>query len=211
MSKVSDIILRVADELIDNRFTRWTKETHIANLNDAISSILLVRPDLGRATHTMELSVGQSRVAVPADAYKLLGVNHVNGYAVQFVDIYRLNQNYPTWRTMTDDQPTSWTRQDNDDLSFHVFPAPSELMSVEFDYARQIRISTENDDFPLPPIYEPMVFDFMMFRAYSKDGQNDSEAAKSNSHLQTFQFALTGKTNADNAEKQRIASSERRK
>lgn len=211
MAIVSELIQRVADELIDQRFTRWTKETHIANLNDAISSILYVRPDLGRVTHTVSLSVGQSRIDVPHDAYKLLGVNHVNGYAVQFVDIYRLNQNYPTWRMMTDDQPTSWTRRDNDDLSFHLFPAPSEVMSVEFDYARQIRISAESEEFPLPPIYEPMVFDFMMFRAYGKDGQNDSEAAKSNHHLQTFQFALTGKTHTDTAEKQRIASSERRK
>ncbi|WP_407330552.1 DUF6682 family protein [Enterovibrio sp. 27052020O] len=211
MAAVLELFERLGDELIDPNFVRWTKETHLRNLNDAISSILVVRPDLGRVTAEVELAANSMRAQLPPDAYKLIGVNHVNGYALQFVDIFRLNQNYPQWRMMKDPQPTNWTRQENDDLSFYVFPAPTNAVNVEFDYARQIRVNGESEQFPLPSIYESMVFDFMMFRAYSKDGQNDSELGKSNQHLQLFQLALTGKTSTDNAERQRIASSERRR
>ncbi|WP_224164816.1 phage adaptor protein [Vibrio penaeicida] len=173
MALVSELIGRVSRELVDERYTRWSKPTHISNLNDAIASILLLRPDLGRVTDTTQVLADTGRVQLPVNAYKLLSVNHVNGYALQYVDLYRLNQNYPNWRTLKDPQPTNWTRNDHDDLSYFLFPTPSVPVSVEHEYARQTRIQSETEAFPLPVIYEVMVFDFMMYRAYSKDGQNE--------------------------------------
>ncbi|WBA13843.1 phage adaptor protein [Salinivibrio proteolyticus] len=210
MAKVISLIERVADELIDQRYTRWTKANHLHNLNDAIAVILMSRPDLGRETKSQTVKKGQSRVDLPDDAYRLLNVNHANGYGLQFVDLYRLNQNYPLWRTMIDAQPTNWTRNDNDSLSFYLFPVPEQDVDIEYDYSRQIIIKVDSDPFPLPPIYEALVFDFMLFRAYSKDGRSEAEAAKATYHLNNFQNALAGKTNTDNAETQRIHSTERR-
>ncbi|PWI34835.1 hypothetical protein DI392_00710 [Vibrio albus] len=208
MALVTEIIARVARELIDKNFTRWTEETHLTNLNDAISAILIVRPDLGRTTKTDTVSAGVSKVTLPATAYKLLGVNCLNNYALQFVDIYRLNNNYPDWRTRTAAQPLNWTRNDNDEFVFYVYPAPTADATIEYDYAEQIRVEATTDPFPLSPIYELMVFDYMMYRAYSKDGQNESEAAKASAHFQAFQLALTGKTQTDKNESARIKASE---
>lgn len=210
MSKVIALIERVADELIDQRYTRWTKANHLRNLNDAISAILMARPDMGRKTQIQTVSKGQVSVDLPEDAYRLLNVNHANGYGLQFTDLYRLNQNYPMWRTMTDSQPTNWTKNDNDSLSFYLFPAPDSDIDIEYDYSRQIMVESDSEPFPLPPIYEALVFDFMLFRAYSKDGRSEAEAAKATYHLKNFQNALTGKTNTDNTEAQRIYSTERR-
>jgi hypothetical protein len=209
MTQVIDIINRVARELIDKNFTRWTKEAHLTNLNDAISAILIMRPDLGRTTTEVEVSAGQYKVTLPDTAYKLLSVNHANNYALQFVDIYRLNNNYPNWRTSTGTSPLCWSRNDNDDKAFFLYPAPESTITVEYDYAEQIRVEDEDTEaFPLAPIYELMVFDYMMYRAYSKDGQNESEAQKSAMHFQAFSAALTGKTNTDASEVARIRASE---
>jgi hypothetical protein len=208
MAQVIELINRVGRELIDKNFTRWTKEAHLTNLNDAISAILMVRPDLGRKTVTVQVTAGQFKVDLPDSAYKLLSVNHANNYALQFVDIYRLNNNYPEWRTRTAASPLNWTRNDNDESCFFVYPAPVATMSVEYDYAEQIRVSTESDGFPLAPIYELMVFDYMMYRAYSKDGENGSESAKAANHFQAFSLALTGKSQTDANETARIKASE---
>jgi hypothetical protein len=208
MAQVIELINRVGRELIDKNFTRWTKEAHLTNLNDAISAILMVRPDLGRKTSTVQVTAGKFKVTLPDTAYKLLSVNHANNYALQFVDIYRLNNNYPDWRTKTGASPLNWTRNDNDDLAFFLYPAPAATIDVEFDYAEQIRVSTESDGFPLAPIYELMVFDYMMYRAYSKDGENGSESAKAANHFQAFSLALTGKSQTDANETARIKASE---
>lgn len=209
MAQVIDIINRVARELIDKNFTRWTKDAHLTNLNDAISAILIVRPDLGRTTTTVSVEAGQFKVTLPDTAYKLLSVNHAANYALQFVDIYRLNNNYPDWRTRTAASPLNWTRNDSDESCFFLFPAPTGSIDVEYDYAEQIRVSNaDTDAFPLAPIYELMVFDYMMYRAYSKDGQNESEASKAAMHFQAFTTALTGKSQTDANESARIKASE---
>lgn len=209
MTQVIDIVNRVARELIDKNFTRWTKETHLTNLNDAISAILIIRPDLGRTTKTETVAAGQFKVTLPDTAYKLLSVNHADNYALQFVDIYRLNNNYPDWRTRTAVTPLNWTRNDNDESCFFIFPAPTAEISVEYDYADKVSVTNvDTDAFPLEDIYELMVFDYMMYRAYSKDGQNESEQSKASAHFQAFQLALTGKTQTDVNEAARIKASE---
>ena len=207
--KAMDLINRVAEEVIDKRFSIWTKEAHLSNLNDGISTLLMVRPDLARKTDEISVSAGDCRINLPEGAYKLLAVNHCNGYALQYIDINRLNQNYERWRTMKDDQPTNWTRNELDETSFFLFPVPDSNCIVEFDYSKNIRIGTTDDIIPLPEIYETMLFHYMVYRAYSKEGQQESQQAKAQSHYQAFQMALTGKSESDYQKAARLKASER--
>lgn len=93
---IKGLIDRVARDLIDVRHVRWSRPELMDFVNDAISAMVIRRPDLSRTTAMIESSSYQ--VSLPADAYQILAVNHINQQAAQFVNIHKLNQLYPEWR-----------------------------------------------------------------------------------------------------------------
>ncbi|MCA2497779.1 DUF6682 family protein [Vibrio sp. 2175-1] len=202
---VQTLIDRISRDLIDVRNVRWSRLELMDFLNDAIASIVIRRPDLSRATATVATTTNV--VALPSDAYQILAVNHVDNVAAQFVDINKLNQLYPSWRTTTG-APVVWTRNEMDETTLFLYPAPEAQVSVELVYSRNLRVSAETDNFPLPDIYEGTVSDFVMYRAYNKDSQNPTEGNKAQLHLQAFATALGDKTASDNAKSQMIKQSE---
>ncbi|EKO3628991.1 DUF6682 family protein [Vibrio metschnikovii] len=204
-----DLINRVAEEVIDTKFKFWSKEYHLSSLNDGLSALIMVRPDLARKITEINLTPGQVRVVLPEQAYKLLSVNHCGGYSLQYIDIDRLNQNYERWRMMEDEQPTNWTRNELDETSFFVFPKPTIPISLEFEYAEKLRITNTDEPVPIPEVYEALLFHYMTYRAYSKEGQQESQQAKAQSHYQAFQMALTGKSESDYQKAARLKASER--
>lgn len=197
--KVSQLIERASRDLVDLRFVRWSKAELIDFLNDGIAAVLIRRPDLARVTATVEEHTG-NRVTLPNDAYCLLSVNFINDIATQFVDIHKLNQLYPRWR-VTQGDPVCWTKNDGDNVSYWLYPSPTTPVTIEHEYSRVTRVD-ENSDFPLPSIYEGLVLDFIMYRAYSKDSENASEANKAQLHFQAFGVALGDKTQTDTLKKQ---------
>ncbi|MCA3989535.1 phage adaptor protein [Vibrio vulnificus] len=202
---VKNIIDRVSRDLIDVRNVRWSRPELMDFLNDAIAAIVIRRPDLSRATAIV--SAASNTVALPADAYQILAVNHINNLAAQFVNINKLNQLYPEWRTTTG-APVCWTRNELDETTLFLYPAPQEAVNVEVVYSRTIKVANEGDSFPLSDIYHGVVADFIMYRAYNKDSQNPAEGQKAQLHLQAFATALGDKTSSDNAKAQMINMSE---
>lgn len=202
---VKTLIDRISRDLIDLRNVRWSRQELIDFLNDAIASIVIRRPDLSRATATVATET--NIVALPGDAYQILAVNHVDNVAAQYVDINKLNQLYPDWRTTTG-APVCWTRNEMDETTLFLYPSPLASVSVELVYSRNLRVAVEADEFPLPDIYEGTVADFVMYRAYNKDSQNPTEGNKAQLHLQAFATSLGDKTASDNAKAQMIKQSE---
>lgn len=202
---VQTLIDRIARDLVDMRNVRWSRLELIDFMNDAIAAILLRRPDLSRTTTQVQTSTVQ--VDLPVDAYQILAVNHINNVAAQYVDINKLNQLYPSWRTTTG-TPSCWTRNELDETTLFLYPAPSEQVNVEVVYSRTLKVAEETDAFPLSEIYEGVVADFVMYRAYNKDSQAPNDANKAQLHLQAFATALGDKTASDNAKTQMIKSSE---
>lgn len=202
---VKTLIDRISRDLIDLRNVRWSRTELVDFLNDAIASIVIRRPDLSRATATVTTS--SNVVALPIDAYQILAVNHVANVAAQFVDINKLNQLYPDWRT-TQGAPVCWTRNEMDETTLFLYPSPTSDVDVELVYSRNLRVTEEESPFPLPDIYEGTVADFVMYRAYNKDSQNPNEGNKAQLHLQAFATALGDKTASDNAKAQMIKQSE---
>ncbi|MCG7586745.1 DUF6682 family protein [Photobacterium sp. OFAV2-7] len=203
--KVQEIVDRVSRDLVDPRNVRWTRAELIDYLNDAIAAILIRRPDLSRTTANKQLT--GNTLTLPDDAYQILTVNHIDNIAAQYVDINKLNQLYPDWR-VTEGVPSCWTRNELDETTLFVYPKPTAEVTIEFVYSRNLAAGSETDDFPLPDLYEGVVVDFMMYRAYNKDGQNASESNKAQLHFQSFATSLGDKAAADSAKSQLIKASE---
>ncbi|WGY45229.1 DUF6682 family protein [Vibrio sp. ABG19] len=202
---VQTLIDRISRDLVDIRNVRWSRAELTDFLNDAIAAILIRRPDLSRTTATVPTA--SVNVTLPADAYQILAVNHINNIAAQFVDINKLNQLYPDWRVKTG-IPTCWARNELDETTLFLYPAPAEQVDVEIVYSRNLKVSDEAEAFPLTDIYEGVVADFVMYRAYNKDSLNVADGNKAQLHLQAFATALGDKSASDSAKTQMIKSSE---
>lgn len=202
---VKKMIDRLARDLIDVRNVRWTRAELLDFINDGMAAIVLRRPDLTRATQIVATTT--NTVALPADAYQILAVNHINNLAAQYVDIHKLNQLYPDWRTTTG-APVCWTRNELDETTLFLYPKPATSVNVELVYSRGLTLALETDSFPLSEMYLGVVYDFVMYRAYNKDSQNPVEGQKAQLHLQSFATALGDKTVMDNAKAQMIKDSE---
>lgn len=202
---VKALLDRIARDLIDIRNVRWSRPELLDFLNDAIAAIVLRRPDLSRATSSVEAT--SYVVSLPADAYQILAVNHINNVAATYVNINKLNQLYPEWRT-TVGQPVCWTRNELDETTLFLFPTPQDPVSVEVVYSRTLKVTEESASFPLSAMFEGVVADFVMYRAYNKDSTNPTEAQKAQLHFQAFATALGDKTSSDNAKAQMINMSE---
>ncbi len=202
---VKNLIDRISRDLIDLRNVRWSRPELIDFMNDAIAAIVIRRPDLSRATAVVATS--SNTVALPTDAYQILAVNHIDNVAATFVSINKLNQLYPEWRT-TVGAPVCWTRNELDETTLFLYPAPQEQVNVEVVYSRTLKVTDESAAFPLSEVYEGVVADFVMYRAYNKDSLNPAEGQKAQLHLQAFATALGDKTATDNAKAQMINQSE---
>lgn len=202
---VKNLIDRISRDLIDLRNVRWSRPELIDFMNDAIAAIVIRRPDLSRATAVVATS--SNTVALPTDAYQILAVNHIDNVAATFVSINKLNQLYPEWRT-TVGAPVCWTRNELDETTLFLYPSPLEQVNVEVVYSRTLKVTDESAAFPLSEVYEGVVADFVMYRAYNKDSLNPAEGQKAQLHLQAFATALGDKTATDNAKAQMINQSE---
>ncbi|MBE4617379.1 phage adaptor protein [Vibrio navarrensis] len=202
---VKNLIDRISRDLIDLRNVRWSRPELIDFMNDAIAAIVIRRPDLSRATAVVATS--SNTVALPSDAYQILAVNHIDNVAATFVSINKLNQLYPEWRT-TVGAPVCWTRNELDETTLFLYPSPQEQVNVEVVYSRTLKVTDESAAFPLSEVYEGVVADFVMYRAYNKDSLNPAEGQKAQLHLQAFATALGDKTATDNAKAQMINQSE---
>lgn len=200
---VTDLIERVAGELIDPSFTFWRQDEHLNYLNDALAAILVVKPEVARTTEVLDIKAGLSRVSLPGEAYKLLSVNQVADIGVQFIEMAELDRLYPNWRTMKD-TPSNWTKYDDEDTSFWLFPVPDSDTTVDVDYSRQLRVNAVTDRVPLNAIYEPMLMDFMLYRAYSKNAHSETSVVRANHHLRAFELLLKGKSSVDAQSRQYV-------
>lgn len=180
------MITLLAGQLIDPGFVRWKEGELLNYINQALSMMAMNLPDEFRRSETV--SVTQAEVALPADALVLLSVDAVNGVAVSEVAVEKLNQLDPGWRQRSG-MPSSWVQHVREKQRYWLYPAPSEPVDVMHSYSAFAYLN-QDDDLPVSDVYQSAVMDFVLHRAYGKDGQNASEQNKSLMHLQLFNTAI---------------------
>lgn len=96
MISVEKLLKRVAQALVDDEFVLFDRSFHINSLNDGLSAIAMVQPQITSQTKDINLVAGQWKVNLPADGFKLLSVNHCGGYGIEPVGLEQLNHLHPT-------------------------------------------------------------------------------------------------------------------
>lgn len=86
-----------------------------------------------------------------------------------------------------------WTQASGQYLSYELFPRPDSAVTVTDAWSVRPSVTDETEVLPINEVYLPAVIDFVMYRAYGKDGQDQSNLNKSMLHFQAFDAAMGGK------------------
>lgn len=210
---VSDIIGKFKILAQEDDYTHWTKAELIGWLNEAYILFVTLRPDATATRATVSLASGPYQnlddvdsINLP-DAFSLIRVVRnagTNKRAIRFISEEQLNSLMPDW---FDDDITNnierWSYSPDIPREFMVYPPAKASTPVEIIYAAapgqhdSTSETVDDDPIKLRDNYAPMLVDYIGYRAYAKDADNPTNAARSNAFMQTFTTGLGIKKSVD--------------
>lgn len=191
----SSIINRVRQQLVDNGATqRWTDTELLYWLSDGQRAIVSANPSASATVTTLALVVG-TRQTLPTASFKLLNVYRnltaggVSGVSCLYVPRAVLDTQYPNWHTASTatSAVTHWTYDEIDPQAFYVYPRNDGTGSVEINYsANPTDVASTSSNISVRDIYATALFDYVMFRAHSKDGDYAAGQGLAGAYWQSF-------------------------
>jgi hypothetical protein len=204
------IATKVQKLLHDETAVRWTEAELVGWINSAQKEIVLYKPNSITSTLDYQLDPGTfqnvSAKAGFANVIQLLDVirsttGGANGKAVTNISREILDSTLPDWHSVTATAvPLHYIHNPLDPKNFYVYPPNTGAGSV------QILVAVEPTDLvalasnlSLDSIYESVVLDYVLYRAFSKDTEHTANMQRSAGHYNAFMAALKGKFQMENA------------
>lgn len=218
MATIQSIIDRVTDVTKDRDHVRWTLPEIARWLNNAQDSIATLTPRASSRYLSLTLQEGSRQDLRTIDAntrwlrlYDLLcnmRDDRPTGTTIRQVSRPALDFSARAWRGQP---PTAiavkeFATDERDPYSFDVYPPVVAGVKV---YAlaavkpeSSMKLNSEgtglvdpDEVFPLADGYDIPAVDYILFRCFSKDTNDQSYASRATAHLQAFQLALNAETN----------------
>lgn len=217
----SDITSRARILLNDIDATRWVDSELIKWINDAQKLVAMVRPDASVATYVMSLIAGTKQripdgsISGVGSGFRLLDVvrnvttvtgtttaNQVvtaAGRSVRIVDREVLDTQDPYWHTAAGSAEIKHFIYDNRSPTlFYVYPPATTSAKLEIVYSVAPTDATAlTDTLSISDIYQDVILNYVMYRAYSKDAEYASNAALAGGYLGVVNQMLGIKTQKD--------------
>lgn len=190
--------------------TRWTNEELLGWLNESYQSIVQVRPDASARNEEIDLVSG-TRQEIPEDGMRLIDVvRNTAAASDQLGILVTTRRALDTTRRGWHADPESvdieqYIFDDQDPQRFYVYP-PAELgAKVEIIYSsvpspHEVGSglpAVAADQIKLNDSYAPMITDYILYRAYSKDAEHAANLNRAQMHLQAYMSALGQKIEVD--------------
>lgn len=176
------IVLDVQTTLQDLTGTRWPASELVRFLNDGQRAIVTKRPDSKATTATHTCVAGAIQV-IPATAQSLINV-HTNAanQAVTKVDRNLMDATMRGWTTSTAGAPVHFMHSLVEPRVFYVYPPATvgtTLGCVFSNYPTDVGAptapgklaSTVSGNIDVPDEYEAALLHFVLYRAYSREGE----------------------------------------
>lgn len=202
---VNSLLERVNQRLIDPGWVRWPRQELLDYLNDAVRAIVLRRPDANTSYQTFTCAAG-TRQTLPPEAVRLIEVvRNVGIGAVRFVPRATLDESYPDWQQgQSARRAAGYVYDERDPKTFWLYPGVLAGVEVELIISATPEMVTLGQvdaqaALPIDDVYFNPLYDFVLFRAYSKDAEHAANAALTSSHFQSFALALGEKMQTDTA------------
>jgi hypothetical protein len=206
--KVVDLIVRAQTLLQDEDSVRWTVTELQYWLNDGYRDVLNLRPDSNTLTGEFTCVAGPRQVLTTTfpNASRLVSVirntaTTSNKYGVRLVNRRTLDDQRKGWYA---DTPTvsieEYMFDPRQPREFLVYPPATTAARLEVAYAQipsphtltetQLTNPATAETIRIDDSFANALLDYVMYRAYSKDAEQQGNAARAVAHFQAFQNSL---------------------
>jgi hypothetical protein len=221
--KVVDLIARARTILQDTTSVRWALYELQWWLNDGYRETLNIRPDSNTSTDTFPCAAGPRQILTTefANATRLISVvrnvaANSNKYAVHLVDRRVLDTQRRGWfaepASISIEQYVFDPRQPKE---FMVYPPATSTAELEVMYAEVPEPHTLTDAelgnpataevIRIDDTFANALLDYILFRAYTKDSEQQGNAARAAAYYQAFQSSLGGSAQVNAASQPGVA------
>jgi hypothetical protein len=186
---------------------RWTQAELLNWLNDAQRQVLIYKPNSYTKNAIVQLIAG-TRQSLPTDATLLIGATcnigadgTTRGNAVRLVSREILDAQIPGWHNTSGASNTvaHYMYDLRDRFTFYVYPpqptaAPTKL---EIIYGASPANLALTDVISLDDIYAPVLLNYVLHRAYSKDAEYAQNTQLAMSYYEAFVSTLGGRSSSE--------------
>ncbi len=189
-------------QLNDPEAITWPDAVLILTLNEALRTLVLVRPDASPKISTIMILEG-TRQYIPDDGLRLLRViRNINpddsvGQAVRLVQQEDMDGMSPSWHTTQGYVVKEYMFDSRTPKYFYIYPSVTPGQKLEIEYSAKADIVTDltlNDALPVPEIFSQPIQEIMLYKLLSGDSTNGNSGAQ---HLQTAMELLGIKDSGD--------------
>ncbi len=202
----SSVISKAQTILQDTTGIRWPEAELLGWLNDGQREIVLYKPNAFVKNTSIRLATG-SKQSLPADGVQLIDVVRnmgldglTPGRAIRITMREVLDSQLPGWHSSTPStEAKHYMYSALDPKNFYVFPPqPSSNQGfVELVYGAAPNDALLNGTITIDDIYQTVLLDYVLYRAYSKDTEYAADVNRAASHKEAYISALTGKTTVE--------------
>ncbi|MFN6303751.1 MAG: DUF6682 family protein [Planctomycetota bacterium] len=200
----SEIVSRAQTVLNDANGARWPEAELLKWISDGQRVIVLVRPDSYSINESLTLVAG-TKQTLPSGGLRLLDVirnlksNGDPDRSVRMVDRETLDAQDYNWHvTASTGKVMNFVYDNRDPIHFYVYPQATAGMKLEILYSKSpVEITTAATALVLADVYVEPLFNYVLFRAYSKDAEYAANAALAQGYMQVFMSLLGLKTSKD--------------
>lgn len=203
---VSSVISKVQTILQDTTGIRWPDTELLGWINDGQREIVLYKPNSFVKNTPVKLIPG-TRQTLPADGVQLIDVvrnmgaaGATPGRAIRITMREILDSQVPGWHASTADAEVKhYMYSLLDPKTFYVYP-PQPTASqnyVEIVYGAAPTDCSLGGTITLDDIYQTILLDYSLYRAYSKDTEFAADQNRAKQHQDAYISALTGKAKVE--------------
>lgn len=201
---VASVIDKTQVILQDTTGIRWPDEELLGWLNDGQREIVLYKPNTFVRNTSVRLTTG-TKQGLPADGVQLIDVvrnmgtnGSTAGRAIRITMREILDSQIPNWHTeAAQNEVKHYMYSMLDPKNFYVYPPNTGNGFVELVYGAAPTDATLNSTITLDDIYQTILVDYILYRAYSKDTEFAADTSRALSHQQAYLTALTGKAKVE--------------
>lgn len=193
--------------LQDPTAIRWPDSELLKHLNEGQRYICAQRPDASSILGNLTLIAG-TKQSLPAGETRLLDVKRnmgadgaTAGAPIRLTSQEILDAQVPDWHSRAQNAVTQhYVYDERSPTNYYVFPPAVANQKIEALRSKPpTDIATVNDVITLDDIYEPLLLDYMLYRAWQKDAEYAADPQRSAFHLNAVNAALGIKIKVDMA------------
>ncbi len=187
--------------LQDETNVRWTEAELLGWINSGQREVAIAKPNALTSNTTMQLTASSTKQSIPATGIQLMEVVRnmgadglTPGRAITGIDRSVLDRTIPTWHLDANAAGSvkHFTFDPRDPKTFYVYPkSPATALYVELIISiNPTQLASLSSNIAYDDIYETVLIDYVLYRAYGKDSKHTSNMQRSTNHYQAFQNAL---------------------